>query len=75
MQEIIGRLLITQKGYSPTSLTFVDNIIIEAQVANKGEYVTVYRRSAEKMLRDLGYMKQFINQHKVTEASKGWKNK
>lgn len=74
MQEIIGRLLITQKGYSPTSLTFVDDIIVEAQVNNKGEYQTIYRRTAKKLLRDLNFMKQFINQHKVTEASKSWRD-
>ena len=72
--KIIGRLLITQKGYSPQSITFTDNIIIEAQVANKGKYVSVYRRTAKKMLRDLNFMKQFIRRNKVTEVLKSWEN-
>ena len=73
MKEIIGRLLITQKGYSPTSFTFLDDIVIEAQVENKGKYVTVYKQPADKLLRDLNWIKQFADENRVDEISKDWR--
>ena len=73
MQEIIGRLLITQKGYSPTSLTFVGGETIEVQVANEGKYVSVYKRPITNFWRNMRFMTDFINMNKVDEITKDWR--
>ena len=71
--KIIGRLKITQKGYSPTTLTFFDDVVIEAQAKNKGEYVTVYKHSGKKLLTHLNFVEQFIDKNKVDEVLKDWR--
>ena len=72
-KKIIGRLRITQKGYPVTTFTFVDNITIEAQLPNKGDFVTVYKQEAAELLRDLNWMTQFTDRNRVDEEMKTWR--
>ena len=73
MKQIIGRLLITQKGQTPTSITFVDDITIEAQIKNKEGYISVYNHQVDRFLRHLRFMEDFINLNKVDEELKDWR--
>ena len=73
MKKIIGRFIITQKGYSPTSFTFLDDITIEVQIKNKDKYVSIYKQQVDKLLRDLNWMTQYTDKNEVDKELKSWR--